>query len=347
MEASDPGYDAARAIHNGLIDKRPALIARCLNSADIADAVRFARSEGLEISVRGGGHNPAGRAVTSGGLMINLAPMRGTYVDPERRRARVQGGANWNDYNRATAQHGLATTGGIISTTGVAGLTLGGGIGWLMGRFGIASDNLKSVELVTADGEVLQVDEDSDPDLFWGLRGGGGNFGVAASFEFEAHPLDTILGGLVAYPFSDALRVLAPYQEVTADPPDELVTHMVLTHAPDGSGNKIVAFAGLPFRRDLGRRSARRAAAQRRHTRPRLIGPMPYWVIEHADRRWVSEGGPQLLAVCVPQGAQRRCTRGARRCLRARAVADDEHPHRKLPWCDQPCRPHSHRVPPP
>ena len=122
LEASDPGYDAARAIHNGMIDKRPTLIASCINTADIADAVRFGRSEDLEISVRGGGHNPAGKAVTSGGLMINLAPMRGTYVDPVRRRARVQGGANWNDYNRATAQHGLASTGGVISTTGVAGL---------------------------------------------------------------------------------------------------------------------------------------------------------------------------------------------------------------------------------
>jgi len=158
LEASDPGYDAARAVHNGMIDKRPMLIATCVNTADIADAVRFGRSEGLEISVRGGGHNPAGRAVTSGGLMINLAPMRGTYVDPVRRRVRVQGGANWRDYNRATAQHQLATTGGIVSTTGVAGLTLGGGIGWLMGRFGIASDNLRSVEFVTAEGEVLQVD---------------------------------------------------------------------------------------------------------------------------------------------------------------------------------------------
>jgi FAD/FMN-containing dehydrogenase len=129
--------------------------------------------------------------------MINLAAMRGTYVDPRRRRARAQGGATWNDYNRATAQHGLASTGGVVSTTGVAGLTLGGGLGWLMGRFGMACDNLKSVELVTAEGEVLQVDDDSDPDLFWGLRGGGGNFGVAASLEFEVHPIQEVLGGLV------------------------------------------------------------------------------------------------------------------------------------------------------
>ena len=178
LESSDAGYDAARAIHNGLIDKRPAVIANCLSTADIADAVRFGRSNDLEISVRGGGHNPAGKAVTSGGLMINLAAMRGTYVDPRRRRARVQGGATWNDYNRATAQHGLASTGGVVSTTGVAGLTLGGGLGWLMGRFGMACDNLTSVELVTADGEVLQVDDGQRPRSVlgsarwrWELRG--------------------------------------------------------------------------------------------------------------------------------------------------------------------------------
>ena len=276
LEASDPGYDAARVIHNGLIDKRPTLIARCLNSADIADAVRFGRSEGLEISIRGGGHNPAGKAVTSGGVMIDLAAMRGTYADPVRRRARVQGGANWNDYNRATAQHGLASTGGVVSTTGVAGLTLGGGLGWLMGRFGMASDNLRSVELVTAEGEVLQVDDDSDPELFWGLRGGGGNFGVAASFEFEVYPIDIVLGGIVAYPLSEALRVLAPYQEITADPPDELVSFFGLVHAPDGSGNKIVAVpvcycgeisAGEPLVAPV--RSAGTPAVD-------LIGPMPY-----------------------------------------------------------------------
>ena len=279
LEASDPGYDAARAIHNGMIDKRPTLIASCVNTADIADAVRFGRSEDLEISVRGGGHNPAGKAVTSGGLMINLAPMRGTYVDPMRRRARVQGGANWNEYNRATAQHGLASTGGVISTTGVAGLTLGGGLGWLMGRFGMASDNLRSVELVTSEGEVLQVDADSDPDLFWGLRGGGGNFGVAASFEFEVHPIDSILGGIVAYPLSEALRVLAPYQEITADPPDELVSFFALVHAPDGSGNKIVAMP-VCYCGEISAGEALLAPVRSAGTPAvDLIGPMPYAAI--------------------------------------------------------------------
>src|SRR5262245_56357628 len=179
----DAGYDEIRAVHNGLIDKRPGLIARCQNVADVRDAVNFGRDSGLEISVRGGGHNVAGRAVTDGGLMIDLSLMRGVDVDPLRRRARAQGGATWNEYNRATGAYGQATTGGVISTTGVAGLTLGGGLGWLMGRHGLAIDNVRSIEVITADGQVRLVDEESEPDLFWALRGGGGNFGVAASFE--------------------------------------------------------------------------------------------------------------------------------------------------------------------
>ena len=279
LAPDNPGYDEARAVHNGMIDKRPALVARCANTADVADAVRFARTEGLEISTRGGGHNVAGKAVTEGGLMIDLAPMRGSYVDPARRRARVQGGATWNDYNRATHLHGLATTGGVISTTGVAGLTLGGGLGWLMGRFGMASDNLTSVELVTADGNVLQVDGDTDAELFWGLRGGGGNFGIAASFEFEAHPLDMVLGGIVAYPLSDALKVFGAYQEITASPPDELVSFFGIVHAPDGSGHKIVAIPVC----HAGKIATGEAlvAPVRTVGTPAvdLIGPMPYPVV--------------------------------------------------------------------
>jgi FAD/FMN-containing dehydrogenase len=275
----DAGYDEMRAVHNGLVDKRPALIARCANTADIADAVRFARAESLEISTRGGGHNVAGKAVTDGGVMIDLASMRGSYVDPAKRRARIQGGATWNEYNRATHQHGLATTGAVISTTGVAGLTLGGGIGWLMSHFGGAVDNLTSVELVTADGDVLQVNAETDPELLWGLRGGGGNFGIAASLEFEAHPLDTVLGGLVAYPQSEALPAFAAYQEVTADAPDELASYFLLVHAPDGSGNKIIA---MPVCHS-GELAAGEALVQPLRTvgTPALdaIGPMPYPVM--------------------------------------------------------------------
>ena len=211
--------------------------------------------------------------------MVDLAPMRGSYVDPARRRARVQGGATWNEYNRVTHQHGLATTGGVISTTGVAGLTLGGGVGWLMSRFGMAVDNLTSVELVTADGDVLEVNADTEPELFWGLRGGGGNFGIAASLEFEAHPLDTILGGIVAYPLSEALPAFAAYQEATADPPDEMEAFFALVHAPDGSGDKIVA---LPVCHSGDIATGEALVAPLRNVGTPavdLIGPMPYPVM--------------------------------------------------------------------
>src|SRR5215208_385060 len=174
----DTGYDAARAVHNGLIDRRPALIVRCRTANDVVAALAFARAAGLEVSVRGGGHNVAGRAVTEGGVMIDLAEMKAIAVDPERATATAEGGVTWAELNDAAAGHGLAVTGGAVSTTGIAGYTLGGGLGWLMARYGLAADNLVGVELVTAEGEVLEVDGASHPDLFWALRGGGGNFGV-------------------------------------------------------------------------------------------------------------------------------------------------------------------------
>jgi FAD/FMN-containing dehydrogenase len=239
----DPGYDETRKIHNGLIDKRPLLIARCSGTADIVDAVRFARDHGLEISVRGGGHNVAGRAVTDGGVMIDLSLMKGMHVDPETRTVRAQGGLTWREFNRETAVHGLATTGGVVSTTGIAGLTLGGGVGWLMGKYGLAVDNLLSVELVTAAGEVLNVSADAYPDLFWAVRGGGGNFGVAASFAFRAHPLRRVFGGIVAHPFTAARDVLRFFRDATASLSDELTVVAALTHAPDGSGVPLVAVA--------------------------------------------------------------------------------------------------------
>ena len=237
----DVGYDEVRAVHNGLVDRRPGLIARCHNVADVRDAVAFGREAGLEISVRGGGHNVAGRAVTDGGLMIDLSLMRGVDVDPGRRRARAQGGVTWNEYNRVTHAYGQATTGGVISTTGVAGLTLGGGMGWLMGKYGLSIDNLVAVELVTADGAVRVVDEEHEPDLFWALRGGGGNFGVAASLEFVTHPLDTILGGLLAHPLAAANDVISRYRQFATEMSDDVTAYCALTHAPDGSGMKLCA----------------------------------------------------------------------------------------------------------
>jgi len=241
LEQGDDGYDEARLVHNGLIDRRPALIARCRNTADVADAVRFARAEGLEICVRGGGHNVAGRAVVDGAVMIDLAPMKGIHVDRDARTVRAQGGALWRELNREAAAHGLATTGGAISHTGVAGLTLGGGLGWLMAKHGLAADNLLAVELVTADGRILDVNEDSDPELLWALRGGGGNFGIAASLKFRLHPLSLVTGGLIAHPIAAAGDVLRFYREAAAATSDDLTVFCVLGHAPDGSGTKIAA----------------------------------------------------------------------------------------------------------
>jgi FAD/FMN-containing dehydrogenase len=242
LRPEDIGYEDARKVHNGLIDKRPALIARCRGTADVVDAVNFARKHGLEVAVRGGGHNVAGRATIDSGLMIDLMPMKAVYVDLKRRLVRAQGGATWAELNRETQLHGLAVTGGVVSTTGIAGLTLGGGLGWLMSKYGLALDNLQSVELVTADGQVIQTSAEEHPDLFWAVRGGGGNFGVATSFEYRLYPVGpTITGGLVAHPFECAREMLRFYRDFTASLPDEHTVFAGLIHAPDGSGTKLAA----------------------------------------------------------------------------------------------------------
>ena len=238
VEPDDPDYDAVRSVHNGRVDKRPALIACCQNTADVADAVRFGRQHDMEISIRGGGHNVSGVAVTEGGLMIDLAPMKAVLVDPAARRARCQPGVHWGEFNRETQLHDLACTGGVVASTGVAGLTLGGGIGWLMGRFGLALDNLVSAEVVTASGDVVTASEASHPDLFWALRGGGGNFGIVTCFEFELHPqTPMLLGGAIFHPIKDARDMLRFFRDYTsAGIPDELVLTAGLQYHPDGSG---------------------------------------------------------------------------------------------------------------
>ena len=244
----DDGYDATRQVFNGLIDRSPAVIVRCRNAADVAAGVRFARAAGLDISVRGGGHNVAGRAVADDAVMIDLSEMKGTEVDAEARTVRAEGGLNWRELNEATGKHGLAVTGGAISTTGIAGLTLGGGLGWLMAKHGMAADNLLAVELVNADGDVLDVTEASDPDLFWALRGGGGNFGIATTFTYRLHPLDMVTGGLIAHPIDAAPEMLRFYRDAVADCSDDLTVFAVLTHAPDGSGAKLAAMVACSTR---------------------------------------------------------------------------------------------------
>jgi FAD/FMN-containing dehydrogenase len=277
LKSGDVGYDDARRVHNGLIDKHPALIARCVGVADIVAAVTLARAQDLEVAVRGGGHNVAGRATVEGGIMIDLSLMKGIHVDAKASKARAQGGVTWNEFNRETQIHGLACTGGVVSSTGVAGLTLGGGLGWLMGRHGLALDNLVSAEVVTADGKVLNASAEENADLFWALRGGGGNFGVVASFEFRLHPIGPMVtGGLVAYPFDRAKEVLNRYREVTAKTPDDMTVVAGLIHAGDGSGAKLAAMA-------TGHCGSAKAAeidlaAVRSLPNPALdsIGPIPY-----------------------------------------------------------------------
>lgn len=218
-----PDYDDARAVWNGIVDRRPRLIARCSGTADVAAAVRFARDRDLEIAVRGGGHNVAGTAVCDDGIVIDLSAMRAVAVDPVERTAHVQGGALWGDVDHETQAHGLATTGGIVSHTGVGGLSLGGGIGWLMRKHGLTVDNLVEAELVTAEGDIIRASANDHPDLFWGLRGGGGNFGVVSSFRFTVHPVGpTIIAGPVFWAAEDTIDVLRFYREFVADAPDEL-----------------------------------------------------------------------------------------------------------------------------
>ncbi|MCI0635562.1 MAG: FAD-binding oxidoreductase, partial [Actinobacteria bacterium] len=235
------GYEAARRVHNGLVDRRPALIVRCRTAHDVVAALALARRLGLEVSVRGGGPTVAGRAVADGALMIDLAEMKGIVVDPERATATAEGGVLWGELNDAAAEHGLAVTGGAVSSTGIAGLTLGGGLGWLMAKFGLAADNLLAVELVTAEGEVLGVDAASHGELFWALRGGGGNFGVATSFTYRLHALQTVVGGLIAHPLDAAPDLLRFYRDAVAEASDDLTVFAGLVHAPDGSGAKLAA----------------------------------------------------------------------------------------------------------
>jgi hypothetical protein len=233
LRPGEEGYDEARRVWNGAIDRRPALIARCAGADDVLEAVRFARERELLVSVKGGGHAVAGHAVCDGGLMIDLSLMKAAGVDPEARIARAAGGLLWRELDAATQRAGLATTGGVISHTGIGGLTLGGGLGHLMRKHGLTVDNLRSVELVTADAEHLVVREDTLPELFWGLRGGGGNFGIATAFEYDLHRVGPLaLGGPVFWPLADAPQVLRALDDYAPEAPDEMGMTVALMPAP-------------------------------------------------------------------------------------------------------------------
>ena len=279
LHSGDDGYDEARAIWNGLIDRRPALIARCTGTADVISAVDFARRHHLLLAVRGGGHNVAGTALCEGGLVIDLSPMKSIRVDAMRRTARAEGGVTWGEFDRETQTFGLATTGGIVSTTGIGGLTLGGGLGWLSRKHGLACDNLVAADVVTADGRVLTASANENQDLFWGLRGGGGNFGIVTSLEYRLHAVGpTVVGGMVVHPIERANKVLAFYREFTSTEPDELTTYAGLVPSPEGDPvATIVACYSGPIA------EGKRVLQPLKAFGPPLvdqIGPMPYLQVQ-------------------------------------------------------------------
>ena len=234
IQPGDSGYETARKIWNASIDKHPGIIAQCAGVADVVAAVNFARENELLVAVRGGGHNVSGRALCDDGIVIDLSGMKGIHVDAKNHSARVQAGATLRDVDRETHVFGLAVPAGVISKTGIAGLALGGGVGWLVRKYGLTCDNVLSFDIVTADGSPRVASANENEDLFWALRGGGGNFGVVTSFEFRVHPVSTVLGGLVIYPRDRAVEVLRFYRDFTQSAPEELTAYCALMHTPDG-----------------------------------------------------------------------------------------------------------------
>jgi len=229
----DPDYDAARKVFNIMIDRRPEVIARCRSSGDVAKIVNFARQNGALVSIRGTGHNVAGYAVCNGGIVIDLSPMKGIQVDPKSHTVRVEAGLTWGEVNDALQPYGLAATGGFVSVTGVSGLTLGGGLGWLVREHGLALDNLLSAQVVLADGRIVTASASKNEDLFWAIRGGGGNFGVVTSFEFRVHPVGTVLAGVVIHPAATASDVLRCWRDFEKTSPNKLTQGALLFHFPD------------------------------------------------------------------------------------------------------------------
>jgi FAD/FMN-containing dehydrogenase len=283
---SDSAYDEARSVWNGMIDRRPALIARCTGTSDVIAAIGFARSEGLDVAVRGGSHNVAGNATCDGGIVIDLSPMKGIRVDPDARSVRAQGGLTWGELDAETQAFGLATTGGLVTTTGVAGFTLGGGIGWMMRKHGLACDNLIAADLVTADGQTVHTSETENSELLWGLRGGGGNFGVVTEFEFRLHPVSHVLGGLLAWPAAAGRDVLRFWRDWIRDTPDELCTMAAFLYAPpepfvppEVVGQPIFALACFHLDPEG---SAEHDLRPLRDLHPAVdvLGPMPYSAIQ-------------------------------------------------------------------
>jgi FAD/FMN-containing dehydrogenase len=280
----EPAYDEARTIWNAMIDRSPGVVIRCADAADVIGAVRFANTHDLDIAVRGGGHNIAGNAVCEGGVLIDLTPMKSVHVDPKAMRAQVGPGCTLGDVDRETQAFGLVLPTGINSTTGIAGLTLGGGFGWLTRPFGMTVDNLVGADVVTAEGEMVHASEKENPDLFWALRGGGGNFGVVTSFEFRLRKLGPeVFSGLVVHPFDDAKTLLKQYRDVAADAPDELTVWCVMRKAPplpfipaEWHGREVLIFAACYAGSNPDGEKATKALRALGHPIADVLGPHPY-----------------------------------------------------------------------
>lgn len=287
LRPGDETYDEARRLWNGMFDRRPALIARCAGTADVVRAVNLARQHRLALAVRGGGHSFPGHSVCDGGLVIDLSSMKGIRVDPVARTARAEAGVKWIDFDAETQAFGLATTGGTISDTGIAGLTLGGGLGWLSSKHGLTVDNLISADVVLADGRFVTASATEHADLFWALRGGSGNFGVVTSFEYQVHVVGpTILGGMVAYPLGKAKEVLRFYREFNRAAPDELTTYAAVV-TPPGGETVVALFCCYSGSVDKGEEVVRPLTA---FTPPAdvQLGPMPYVALQ----RMLDDGFP-------------------------------------------------------
>lgn len=309
LRPPQPGYDDARRIWNGMFDNRPALIVRCAASADVAHAVDFARDHRLLTAVRAGGHSLSGKSTCDGGIVIDVSPMHGVQVDPRRRIARVEGGALLQHLDRAASAHGLVTTTGTVSHTGAAGLTLGGGLGRVGRRFGLACDNLRSVEVVTADGRLRTASGAENADLFWGLRGGGGNFGVATAFEYDLHPMDsTILGGAIAWPIAQADEVLGFYADFSLAAPDELNLDAAIASTPAGP---LIVIEPC-WSADLAR-GQHVLAPLRSFGKPAFdrIAPMPYLELQSGSDRRLAHGirfyGKSGFVAALTRREIRRC----------------------------------------
>ncbi|HEY7622262.1 MAG TPA: FAD-binding oxidoreductase [Solirubrobacteraceae bacterium] len=280
----DPGYDEARTIWNGAHDRYPALIVRAAGVADVMRAVEFARSEELLVSVRGGSHSIPGFSTNDGGIVIDLSPMKGVRVDAQQRTAIAQTGLTWSQFDHETQAFGLATTGGLVSSTGIAGFTLGGGVGWLMRKHGLAADNLIGADVVTAEGRLVHASEDENPELFWGLRGGGGNFGIATSFEYQLHRVGpTVTAGVVFYPGERAAEILRFYRDWVDEAPDELTTLVNLLTAPpapflpeEWHGKPLVAIVGMHCGSVEDGERAVRPLRELGDPVADLMGPLPY-----------------------------------------------------------------------